>query len=238
MRNKIGLTRIELLFATFIVCVVLVGGVKAVLTNVNKSSAPNSTTTIYKRPTTTMVVVKVRYAQNGHVMRQCEFPLRNFTDYSYCYWNGPERTSGSGFDFKKYEDLQKTPIIGANFTFADLTYTMQTTDFSGYPTTEHASITIRPFHNCILANTTFAVDILEMQALNSFGPLDSLDFSGSTIVGTTFEGMGGKYVNLSGAHLANASLLHSDFVDVTGLPASLPVGWIIDTKKDLVRKLN
>jgi uncharacterized protein YjbI with pentapeptide repeats len=197
----------------------------------NTSTTTIVTTTTAKVTTTTAVV---RLAENGHLMRLCATPLKNNTDYSYCYWNGPEKAPGNQLDFNNFQTFNKTPIVGSNFTYVNLSYGFETTDPSGmYSVNENSAVTIRPLHNCILVNTTFAVDVQEMQALNS-QPLDAMDFTNSTIGGNTLKGMAGRGVNFSHASLSGADLAGSDFTNVRGIPASLPPSWIVDANKDIV----
>lgn len=200
--------------------------------SIQPSAASGVTTTSLVTSTTTE---EVRLAADGHRMRLCGTPLKNRTNYSCCYWRGAEKAPGNDLNFNKSRTFDETPIVGSNFTYANLSYGIPTTDPSGtYAMTENSAVTIRPLHDCILVNTTFAVDIQEMQAFNSL-PLDAMDFTGSTIGGNTLKGSAGRWVNFSNANLSDANLAGSTFTNVIGSPPSLPPHWIVDANKDIVR---
>ena len=235
---------IKSLVLAFLALLVVAFGVLAlepVQKNLAKSSlnrsTPNSVSTSKVSTTSTTMI---RRASNGHATRLCTLPLKNYTDYSYCYWTTAESVflGSNGLKLPSWNEIEKglnKPIIGSNFTYADLSFNISTTDPSGmYAVSESVAVTSRPMHDCILANTQFAIDLQKMDALNG-QPLDFEDFSGSVISGDTFEWLSGRGVNLSGANLSNALLNGSSLTGVIGKPKSLPPGWFLTVTGDLVQ---
>ena len=200
--------------------------------------SPQTSVTASKLPTTSTTAI--RRASNGHVMHLCTLPLKNYTDYSYCYWTTAELVlpSKNGLKLPSWSEIERglnKPIVGSNFTFADLSFNVSTTDSSGmYAVSENSAVTSRPMHDCILENTQFAIDLQKLDALNG-QPLDYEDFSGSVISGDTFEWLAGRGVNLSGANLSNALLNGSSLTGVIGKPKSLPPGWFLTVRGDFVQ---
>ena len=180
-----------------------------------------------------------RKALNGHEMHLCDLPLNNYTDYSYCYWNTSEPLPLSKVPHKlpswsEIDNFLKKPIIGSNFTFADLSFNVSTTDPSGmYPLLENTAVTNRPMLNCILASTQFAIDLQKLELLNG-QPLDDANFRGSIISGDTLEWLAGRRVNLTDANLTRAILTGSRLSGVIGKPKALPTGWFLTGNGDLV----
>ena len=228
----------------FVLSLILVGLIGILVLTTRASTPPGTstkwvgtarlTTPLTTKPVTT---TSIMYAANGHPLRACSPVLKNNTNYSYCTWSGPEQVPGHrsvGSSFSADSAYDKKPIVGSNFSYAIMSYSYQATDSSGmYSFTDHASITIRPFHDCTFHDTQFPVDVAELQALNS-QPLDGYDFSSSTISGDTLKGMAGRWVNFSGANLKGANLSGSDFTHIIGNPASLPLGWSVTTSGTIV----
>ncbi len=201
-----------------------------------QTTTPTVAPTTYVAPTTTTTV---RLAPDGHPMRQCSEKITNNTNYSYCYWKGPETLPVDALSgpngASNFMAFEKIPIVNSNFSFATMNYPQEETDTSGmYKYYTDILVTNRSFHHCVLDNTLFLVDQAKLQDLGG-EPLDNMDFTDSMISGNTLAKQAGRWVNLTGANLSGANLSGSSLTFVIGVPASLPPGWILDADHNIVR---
>ena len=202
MIRKKGIGLIDSLVITTLVIFFAGGVISSIDQAVRSHSAKQHQSTNFSQQSSTSTTTT--QVLNGHQLHSCKLPIKDNTDYSYCFFTA---NLSDGFSVKL------TSAVDDNFTGANLSYPF-----------------IGSFHNCILKDVKLPTFDPEYMIQNHMsGYLDNYDFSGSVISGNTLSENGGKSVNFSGANLLNAQLIGTGFTQVIGTPKWLPYGWFVQS---------
>ena len=190
-----------------VICVLFIfflGGVVGLIGQAAKPHKTGNHATASLNQQSTVSTTTTTQMLNGHLLRSCKLPIKDNTDYSYCYFS---------VNLSNALSVKLITATNDNFAGANLSFPF-----------------IRTFHNCILKDVKLPTFDPEYMIQNNMsGYLDYYDFSGSVISGNTLFENGGKSVIFTGADLLNAQLIGTGFVQVVGTPARLPYGWFVQS---------